>query len=67
MFTKKHYEAIAKIIKGNTTTGTGLISSYGLLPWMNRDSFVYELADYFLKDNPNFDREKFIKACLGGE
>ena len=58
MFTKQHYEAIAKIIRDNTTVVIAIDASI-----IFRDSLVYELADYFLKDNPNFDREKFIKAC----
>ena len=62
MFTKQHYEVIAKIIKDNTsiagllTKDTDIILRYGL---------IYELADYFQKDNPNFDRDKFITASGG--
>lgn len=58
MLSKKHYEAIAKIIKDNTAVVIAIDAGI-----IFRDSLAYELADYFLKDNPSFDREKFIKAC----
>lgn len=53
MASKKEYEAIAKIIV-MVTTPEGLIE---------RDALVGELSDYFQKDNPNFNRDEFYKAC----
>lgn len=57
MFTKRYYKAIAKIVK-NTIYNKG---------WSEYDKrerkFVSNLADYFAKDNPRFDRNKFLKAC----
>ena len=47
--TKKHYEAIASIVKLNFD---------GTQPVLARD-----LADYFEQDNPKFDRARFLEAC----
>ena len=53
MMTRKHFEAQAAIIKKHVATA-------------GRD-FCYELAidlaDYFERDNPRFDRGRFFKAC----
>ena len=57
MFSKQHYEAIAKIIRMVTDT-TGKIE---------RGALVGELSDYFERDNPNFDRNLFFKACYRKE
>ncbi len=58
MFTKQHYNAIAKIVKENTivigTTGQGEI---------HKRDFIEYLANYFEQDNALFDRERFLKAC----
>lgn len=53
MITRKHYKAIAEIIKihrqkDNTAS------------WR----MIKRLADYFGIDNPQFDRQKFLAACL---
>jgi len=47
MLSKKHFVRVAEII--NRT----------------RPNFelVWSLCDYFEKENPNFDRERFLKAC----
>jgi hypothetical protein len=57
MLTRKVFEEQAAIIKKH-------------LPKVGRD-FSYEmatdLADYFEKENPRFDRDRFFDACgLGG-
>jgi len=67
MFTKRHYKAIAEIIKNNTCTA---------LPEPNHDTLIridahkeagiwiaLNLADYFAEDNPRFDRQRFLAAC----
>jgi len=55
--TKNHFEAVAEIIRGhidtNFTHGVHLVQ---------RD-LINDLADYFKKENPKFDKKKFIKAC----
>jgi hypothetical protein len=51
--TKKHYEAIARIIRH-------YIESCQI---SKECEVLDELADYFEQDNPRFLREKFLKAC----
>ncbi len=46
--TKKHYEAIAAILKK--------AEEYGA-------SVPHMLADFFASDNPKFDRARFLQAC----
>ena len=56
---KKDYTAIAEIIDGNKQTSDDESWDFAHL---NKD-LVFELADYFQKENPRFDRERFLKAC----
>ena len=60
MLTKKYFIAIAKIIKDSKYNGNTQECKIG-----NAANYVLasNLADYFQKENINFDREKFIKAC----
>jgi hypothetical protein len=53
---RKHFEAIAREIK--TLMGTDL-------RWTDEpfSDFIDSLCYNFRQDNPNFDRDKFIKAC----
>jgi hypothetical protein len=46
--TKKDYIAIAKII-----------NKFGKIEHM----LLLKMCEYFKKDNPNFDADKFIEAC----
>ena len=48
MMTKKDYIAIAKII-----------NKFGKVEHM----LLLKMCEYFKKDNPNFDADKFIEAC----
>ena len=48
MMTKKDYIAIAKII-----------NKFGKIEHM----LLLKMCEYFKKDNPNFDEDKFIEAC----
>lgn len=57
MLSRKDYEAIARIIKDLTTEEGDIAQGY----------LIEELSDYFGKDNPDFDRDKFYKACYGKE
>jgi hypothetical protein len=56
MITRKHFEAIARDVK--TLMGADL-------RWTNEPflDFIDSLCYNFRQDNPNFDRDKFIKAC----
>lgn len=53
MVTKKDFEAVAEIISSNRGDGV----EYTL------DMIAINLADYFAEQNPNFNRDRFIKAC----
>ena len=57
-YSKKHYEDTAKIINGAMKDWRDGYSS-------GDDAIIniaYSLADLFEKDNPNFDRERFLEA-----
>ena len=47
MFTRRHYKAIAKIIKTSST----------------HDNLIVGLINFFCDDNPKFDRKRFLEAC----
>ena len=55
MFSKRHYQAIADALSRTST-----YSSQGQ---SQKVMIVVELADTFEKDNPRFDRARFIEAC----
>lgn len=48
MLSKKHYIEIAKILNKH--------HNGNLVP------LVYDFIDYLERDNPNFDKDKFLKA-----
>lgn len=61
MFIRQHYEAIAEIIKSRieyVSVFTDHTMAKGTC-----NGIATELADYFAKDNPRFDRDKFLEAC----
>jgi hypothetical protein len=57
MFQARHYQAIADAIKES-----GILEMGGLdeQEW----DLLYCLVDLFEKDNPNFKKDLFIKACM---
>ena len=64
--TRKHYEAIAEVIKdANRLPSTRFHYHVGV------DEAIHEarldiaegIARYCTNDNPNFDRDKFLTAC----
>ena len=70
MLSRKDYKAIAaKVVEnthdiyggppGNPTSEVARV--------LDLQGVVSGLAGYMAQDNPNFDREKFITACYGGE
>jgi hypothetical protein len=68
--TKKHFEAIARIIKANMDhaktwddAAAGFDEGYGVGFGMGAQTVADDLADYFAKENPRFDRDRFLKAC----
>ncbi len=63
MFAKRHYEAIAEVLRCTQPWGTGA-------EWAERrgqhNVVRDELADMFQRDNHRFDREKFLTAATRG-
>ena len=55
---RKHYIAVAKIIKSNT-----LVKGGKMLPTLSKTAVVSELCTMFKRDNSNFDMKRFIDAC----
>lgn len=53
---KKDYKAIAQIISDTTDATNIPVHTV-------TDALVSRLAIYFEKDNPNFDKHRFILAC----
>lgn len=52
--TRKDYIKIAEVIKNNTTVEQQIIMY----------QFIDELCTVFKDDNPNFNRAKFVDACM---
>lgn len=67
MMTRKHYIMLAKAIKDTANycgadgidAGASIFSPAGTL-WV----MAHELADRLEDDNPLFDRERFLAACI---
>lgn len=61
MFTRTHYERIAKAIADTPcreVNGRVVLSKFDL---------VVALQQHFIKDNPRFSVEKFVEACFATE
>ena len=59
MFAKRHYEAIARAMQE---------AQYNLSEDAKRgiDRTIDRLADLFSRDNANFNRDRFERACVPG-
>ena len=55
MMTRKHYEAIAGIVRAYWLAKSGSGASM--------DYLITGLARYFQTDNPNFNETRFYRAC----
>lgn len=69
---KKHYEAIAASIRKQVEAAAALDAegntdseryARSLAAKMAVHDLALDLADYFGSINPNFKRDKFLKAC----
>jgi hypothetical protein len=56
MFTKRHYEAIAQVLRDADRPADQLPVRMAYV--------ATKLADVFANDNPFFDRERFLRAAL---
>lgn len=64
--TKKHYIAIAAIIKEqiDKSARDGWESEQAAKAWkISQESTAFDIADYFQDENPSFDRARFLAAC----
>jgi len=63
LFQRRHYEALAKSVVDATKPIDGEVAAI----WAARVSTMREasgvLADLLAKDNPRFDRSRFLIAC----
>jgi hypothetical protein len=63
MMTRKHFEAVAEIIKHNSVDISHDPTDHERGRDMQSFLISSDLADYFANENPNFDRARFMKAC----
>lgn len=56
IFSKKHYEFLSNTIRDHVRFPSPDLGT-------ETDFVVKTFADAFEKENPNFNREKFLKAC----
>lgn len=59
--TRKHYKAIAKIVKESSerTFDENYKQSYVI----SRNTLIDELCIIFKQDNARFNKDKFVEAC----
>lgn len=60
VLTKKHFKAIAEILKIEKRA----VSSYGAGARERNIEIINDLSDYFKTLNSDFDEVKFKEACL---
>ena len=70
MLSRKHYKAIASIIKDSsveivdeTTQGGFDGKEYSSKMYINKELFMWELSRVLKEDNELFNCDKFYKAC----
>lgn len=56
-FTRQHYVAIAEILKRAAKEYSSSEGPYAV------EQIARDLADLFKRDNPSFDRQRFLSAC----
>jgi len=63
IFERRHYQAIAEVVceelKELKRANYRAVTSYVC----ELEDFAEHLAQMFSRDNPNFKRERFLKAC----
>ena len=65
MLSRKHYKAIANIIKDNSElVNDTIVDEDGIKSMViNREGFINDITMYFKSDNNLFSWERFINAC----
>lgn len=59
--TKKHFVALAAVLKSQRPHGMDANTLFGSLPQWNSD--VQAMANFCQSQNAQFDRERFLAAC----
>jgi hypothetical protein len=62
MFSSRHYEAIAKLVK-ELPQGVQWVPNVGWVPLVTLSDVTYDLIGLFVQDNKGFNKDKFLKAC----
>ena len=65
--TKKHYQKIANFIRTKQVIVCNSTTCTSNERFIDKDLLVKELCDLFSADNPNFNKEKFLKLAEGKE
>ena len=65
MLSRKHYKAIASIIKENSEIKLFVDDECNLTKEtiINREEFINDITMYFKSDNNLFSWERFVNAC----
>ena len=63
---KKHYEAIAATINAQLKTIYAASSDEESRMYrLGVNDTAYAMAEVFKRDNPRFDTDRFVNACMG--
>lgn len=66
MMSKKDYQAIARLIHEVRSGNPAFTQHFDGRPDSPADEITKGLGDIFRRDNPRFDRERFVEACETG-
>jgi hypothetical protein len=66
-YSKQNYIDVANILKDYRLAGWGYASDEVQTRADTAADIAYDFANLFERDNPNFDRGKFIKAATAGK
>ena len=71
IMTKKHYELIASAMRqAQLDTFAELREDYmhnsgaKTMTMITLTNVLFEISEVFAKDNPNFDKDRFVNACM---
>ena len=61
--TRKHFKAIASIIKDNTTMCGNDEMCGNCMPYVEKELLIFNLSLVFKELNPLFNKQLFVNAC----
>jgi hypothetical protein len=65
MMSRKDYNAIATLLNSEVRIFKAYVDRQQCNAGNVLDRITAALADHMESDNPNFDRDRFVKACYG--